>query len=153
MTADTTRRDLLAGLAMTALAIPSPALAIDGPAWEADIAARLFTAAQLRRVAANRLNSGRDFLARWERRNPFPIGQGVAVRHVWAQGYCEAFTAAGMSQRVAARDATRAACEALCRDALALAGDTLADRQALARLLPYDAGGILKDALLARAAA
>jgi hypothetical protein len=34
-----------------------------------------------------------------------------------------------------------------------LAGNTLADRQALARLLPYDAADILNSALLARAVA
>lgn len=149
MIADLSRRSVLGAALAAPLTFPAPA--IEPPAWEADATAKLAVASALRRTAANRLNSGRDLMMRWERRNPFPTGQGAGARHEWAQAYCTAFTAAEMSQRVAARDSARAVCEALCRDVVALAGNALADRQALSRLLPYDAADILKGALLARA--
>lgn len=162
MTNEPTRRDLLSAAVVAPLAgaaLPAARLENNqdksngtiGPAWEADIAARLAAASILRTAARNRAHNGRDALQRWEGRNPFPHGQGVVARYDWAQRYCVEFERLEMSGRRAAHEATVAACEAICREALALAGNTLADRRALARLLPHDAGGLIGAALVALA--
>src|ERR1043166_7526731 len=99
MSTDLSRRTVL-GAALAA-PLTLPALATDAPAWESDAAAKLVEAVTIRRPAT-------------KRRNPFPMGQSATARHEWAQAYCAAFTAAGMSERIAAKASARAACEALC---------------------------------------
>jgi hypothetical protein len=153
MTNDPTRRDVLSAAVVAPLAgVTLPADAIAPPAWEAEVSERLAVASQLRIAARNRVHSGRDALQRWEGRNPFPHGQGVAARYDWAQRYCAEFERLSMAGRKATHEAAMAACGAICGEALALAGNGLADRQALARLLPYDAAGVIQKGLLARAA-
>lgn len=153
MSTQPTRRDLLSAVVVASLAgatLPAAA-ATNRPAWESELAERLALASRARATVRNRLHSGRDSLQRWEGRHPFPHGQGAAACYEWAQRYCAAFEAAGMSQRRADHVATIAVCEAICREAVTRAGNTLADRRALARLLPYDAGGMIRDALTERA--
>src|SRR6188508_1969052 len=100
MNAQPTRRDLLSAVAVPlAGSLPADAATDRSAPWGAELAERLALATRARNTVRNRLHSGRDALQRWEGRNPFPHAQGVVARYEWAQRYCAAFEAAGMSQR------------------------------------------------------
>lgn len=143
------RRDLLTmtGAALASAVFPSPA---EAPSWEAAATAQLAAASGARKLARGRLDRARDRLRAWEARNPFPAGDDAMKRYAWAQAYRRAYETAGIDQRRRELDGARALCDGLCTSILAAASASLEDRQALARLLPFDTGGVLATGLIAR---
>lgn len=153
MNAQPTRRDLLSAVVVAPVAgatFPAPALATrTGNDHVNEMGVQLMAVRVERTRLRNRWKAARAAIHNWEKKNPIPAyaGDGSALDE-WMARYRIAIENSGAKERHRASEAAARHHANLAALAVTIPLPTLADVQALARLIPYDCDGVIRDRIL-----